>query len=317
MKAIILAAGLGTRLRPLTERIAKPALTVCGVPGLWYNIFHIYNSLKINQFAINVSHLPDTVVHAAEDKDLCRLINATFHFSDESAQILGSSGALWKLKEWIHNDVVIVSNGDSICNLDWQAMLNQHIKNNAVMTMHLRPFESSLDEEKYTTFNVSKNYQIESLNNKLNKGIMFSGNYIIDSKAVKLLPEGVSELVPSIVNPLIKEKKCYAFVQDTEWYDLGNIKSFYEAQLKIVENPSVYKKLIETKMDFKNQNSVISKNINSNKIKITGPCIIDCTQNELERIKKSVGPNSVIIHPVNEVSEIKNALSFQDIFHQF
>lgn len=319
MKALVLAAGLGTRLRPLTNITAKPALPVCGVSGLWFNASQIKKQLNIIEFAINVSYKPETVINTVSDQEMIQYTGIKFHVSDESKKILGSSGALWKLKNWIGQDTLIVTNGDSICSLDWNKMLTEHNLNNADITMHLRSFDSNNEKNSdiYTDIEVDEQGRIIRLKEKAKKGLMFSGNYIINPKVLSLLPDGVSELVPSIINPKINEKKCFAYIENTDWYDLGTLDSYYKSQLSIAQKPGVFKELLEVKMKQIKQGSWCSKNLAFTNEQFDGFNIVDCSKNEINLLPKKIGPNFIAIHPTINAQMAKNALLFKDIFHQF
>lgn len=319
MKAIVLAAGLGTRLRPLTHEVAKPALPVCGVPGLWYNSWYIKKSLNIEEIAINVSYKAQSVINAIGDSELCDFTGIKFYVSDESSEILGSSGALWKLKGWIGNAPAIITNGDNICVIEWQKMLTFHIENKSDITLHLRPFDLSgnTNSEPYSNIDVDASGVITGLRKKSNKGIMFSGNYIINPEVLDLLPKGVSELVPAIINPKIKEKKCFGYIENSSWLDLGTVESYYRSQLEIAKNPGVFKELLETKMKLTQGQSWCTKGLNMQSVKLNGTNIIDCSQAELENLPKKIGPNVVLINPLIKFKEHPNCLIFKDYFHQF
>lgn len=114
MKAFILTAGLGNRLKPLTDKIPKPLLKVGGKPIVWY----AENLLKqhgITDICVNVHHHPQQIVEYFGDRVL-------YSFEPE---LLGTAGALTKVKDWL-SDPFVVLNGDTISDVDLTFMLNYH-----------------------------------------------------------------------------------------------------------------------------------------------------------------------------------------------
>lgn len=250
MKALILAAGLGTRLRPLTAENAKPALPVVGVPALWYSAWHIRNEIgsNLSGVAMNAGHAPKSLRAAGEDAELFEALKIKFHYSDETACILGSSGALWKLKNWIQEETapLAVVNGDSICLPSWRRMVEFHERSKASITLHVREFKGGA--EPYTNVLQRKDGRITGFGPKTASGLMFSGAYLIDPKQIDRLPEGVSELRPSLLEPLAREGGLYGFREDVDWLDCGTVASYAEAQFQVLRLMPKVRTLIETKM---------------------------------------------------------------------
>jgi NDP-sugar pyrophosphorylase family protein len=244
MKALLLAAGLGTRLRPLTDHAAKPSLPICGVPTLWYAAWHLKEELHPEAFAINFHHAPDSLKRAATDPDLVQFTGINFHFSDETGQILGSSGALWNLTQWIDRDTLAVTNADCVCFPSWKKMLEAHITNNAAITLHVRPFKCS---EAYTQIRLDKTGRVKALRPKAKEGIMFTGSYFFEPCLLDRLPPGVSELPVTLLEPLIEEGRLYAYVEDTPWLDTGTVAAYEEAQKKLLELFPQAKTLVDVK----------------------------------------------------------------------
>lgn len=277
MKAIVLAAGLGTRLRPLTELKAKPALPVIGIPTLWYPIWQMSRALQVSEFAVNMSHLPETVAAAVADRDISTLVNAKIKLSDESDKLLGSSGGLWKLKDWAKDSPLIaVSNGDTISLPDWKMMLNAHHKNKSALTLHLRRHEKSA--EAYSNIGVEKNGRVTGIGEKAKSGVMFAGNYILDTAMLSTLPDGVSEFRKTLLDPLIAKGKVYSVIDSGPWFDTGTVSSYAETQFDLMpyldSNPSL-RVLVETKMRKLSASVWVPKSWPSNvALKIQGPAVI-------------------------------------------
>ncbi len=230
MKAFILAAGLGTRLYPLTKNQAKPSLPVCGIPMLWFNAWHLKKTLNISKFAINVGHAPLSLKEAATDKDLVKLTGIHFYFSDESKKILGSSGALWKLKKWIGDNLLAVCNGDCISFPSWNTMLSLHKQKKSLLTLHVRQFKGIAP---YTNIKMDSTGLVLSIGKNQKSGLMFSGCYFIEPEILSRIPPGKTNLRETLLDPLIKEKKLYAYHENTPWLDLGALDAYSRAQREL------------------------------------------------------------------------------------
>ncbi|GEM_PF-1700762 len=245
MKALVLCAGFGTRLRPLTDNFSKPALPIVGVPTVWYAIWSVLRELQPDRWMVNVGHCPETIHNALEIADLRNFARIAIDYSDESQQILGSSGALRKIKNWVGNDRLLVVNGDSVCFAPWRKMLEFHVNRKSPLTIHVRAFNGS---EPYTNVAVDSKGLVVGFGEKSNQGTMFSGAYIIEPELLERLPDGVSELRPSLLEPLVQEARLYAYREDIEWFDTGTLATFFSAQFDVPSKLRAARPLIESTM---------------------------------------------------------------------
>ena len=246
MKGFILAAGLGTRLRPLTERVAKPALPVLGVPTFWFGAWHMARELGLTEIAINFSHAPDTLRAAALDPDLIAASGVKFHFSDESSELLGSSGALWKIRDWVGASSLAVLNGDCICLPTWKRLQKQHQKAKGLMTIHLRHHQGSA--ESYTVVQCDAHGRVTDFLPKAQSGVMFTGASLIEGLALRRLPTGKSELMATLLKPLSEERQLFATVEDVPWLDTGSPATYAEAHFSLLAVLPALRPLVELKM---------------------------------------------------------------------
>jgi len=292
MKALILAAGLGTRLRPLTLQHAKPSLPVLGVPSFWFAAEHLRETLNPSAFAMNVGHAAASLDSASKDKELSALTGIRFHISDESSQILGSSGALWRLKDWVGADLLAVANGDSISYPDWQNMLKLHKSSGALITMHVRKFSNA--SEPYTHIDVAENGRVERFGTKATQGTMFSGCYIISPEAIKRLPSGVSELRPLLLEPLAVEKKLFAYVENCPWIDTGTVGAYAASQFDLLNEMPQAKKLVEIKMREPVPGCWVPRSWPKDiGLKLQGPVVLHGDLESWTKVSKHYGPRFV------------------------
>ena len=132
INGIILAAGLGTRLRPLTERFPKPLISVCNQPLLGHIIRKMFDA-GLSELAINTHHLPEAVnsfVKALPDSSRIKL----FH----EPEILGTGGPLINAKALLASgDAFLLHNGDILAGIDLSSLLRKHLESGAMVTMAL------------------------------------------------------------------------------------------------------------------------------------------------------------------------------------
>ena len=307
MKALVLAAGLGTRLRPLTLARAKPALPVLGIPAFWFGAWHLAKELSASELAINMSHLAPTVRDAAADQALTAFTGVRFHFSDESDELLGSSGALWKLRDWIGSGTLAVCNGDSICFPPWKRMLEQHRRTKALITMHVRAFANEADQ--YTDIKVADDGRITALAPKAASGVMFDGPYLFEPELLARLPAGVSELRPTLLEPLMAEGKLYAVREDIPLIDVGTVASYARAQFELLRIMPQARPLVEAKMREENSGVWVPRDWKhaSGKPGFTGPVVMTGNQEEWACHSIFYGPHFVGIEPPPPGAKIPNS----------
>lgn len=131
MKAMILAAGEGTRLRPLTERCPKPMLPVAGRPVLEHTLAWLHR-YGIREVAVNLHHLPDVIRDHLGDGSRFG-VRITYSFEE---QLLGTAGAVRRLKDFF-NETFIVVYGDVLTDLDLAALWRFHQAHGGVGTVAL------------------------------------------------------------------------------------------------------------------------------------------------------------------------------------
>lgn len=132
-KAMILAAGLGTRLRPLTLEVPKVLVPVGGVPLLERTLAWL-RRYGIEEVAINLHHLGEKVVDYLGDGSRFGM-TVMYSWEDE---LLGTAGGVKKV-EYFFDDTFVVVYGDVLTNLDLGAMVRLHTLRNAVATLALTP----------------------------------------------------------------------------------------------------------------------------------------------------------------------------------
>lgn len=138
LRAMVLAAGLGTRLRPLTNVIPKPLVPIANRPLLEYT-FALLAGAGVREAIVNTHHLPEVLEAGLRDLDASGL---TLHISRER-RILGTAGGLKKAESFLGDGTFLMLNGDFLVDLDLRQVLEFHRQQGAAATMVLFPDEAS------------------------------------------------------------------------------------------------------------------------------------------------------------------------------
>jgi mannose-1-phosphate guanylyltransferase len=221
--AFILGAGLGTRLRPLTENIPKPLLPIGGRPMITYAMEHL-RAIGIRRFIINTHHCPDKYQEAFPNGNW-QGIPITFR---HEPVLLDTAGGIKNIEDLLERDErLIVYNGDIITNLPLAPLVNRHFELQTQVTLALR------SRGPLTNVNIdSKGFICDMRDTLHHPGIqscLFAGIYIVERSFLQRLKAGKVE---SIVLPLIesiKENPCSVGGMVTDegfWYDLGTIEEY-------------------------------------------------------------------------------------------
>ena len=142
MKALVLAAGLGERVRPLTEKVPKPMLEVGGRPLIHYALAMLRRA-GITEVAINVHHLAGVIQRGLRDG---KALDLDVTYSPEPV-LTGTGGPLNALRGYFGNETFVLANSDSILDLDLRAMLAFHRERGALTTIGLAKPNDNIEHE--------------------------------------------------------------------------------------------------------------------------------------------------------------------------
>ena len=248
MRALILAAGEGTRMRPLTLEQPKPLLPVAGVPLLYYSLA-LLRRHGIDAVAINLHHLPDAIPRAlgpgswwgtppppwAGDEtgaEVAGRLGMPLLYSWEP-QILGTAGAARRVRSWLGERFVVMY-GDVLTALDLTALAARHEATGAAATLALYRVPDpekrgivSLDKGGRVIGFVEKPAPELGLGNLANAGI-----YVVESTVLDLVPEDTPydfglHLFPDL---LARGTPLYGFPTSDYLLDIGSFENYDLAQ---------------------------------------------------------------------------------------
>ncbi|MFH1531737.1 MAG: sugar phosphate nucleotidyltransferase [Pseudomonadota bacterium] len=227
---MILAAGYGTRMRPLTDHLAKPLLPV-GRTTLLERTLSWMAAGGLSRVVLNLHHLPDQVRAYAE---AVAPEGLELLFSHEE-EILGSGGGIGKAATLFRGEHVLVVNGDVLFDLDPGPFFAAHVARDAAATTLVIPAarEPSLatvtldDEDRVTEITREGAPQIQPGR----RGI-FSGIHLLAPALHRLLPgDRFASVVTEGYRPFMTEGRVFGHYVDAPWWDLGTPER-YEAAVK-------------------------------------------------------------------------------------
>jgi len=231
MKAMILAAGLGTRLRPLTDNKPKALVEIAGKPMLEWVIRKLI-AAGIREIVINIHHFPDQILDFLEEK---KNFGIDIAISDETNALLDSGGAILKASSFFSSGAsFLVHNVDVVTNLDIPKLQAYHMQCQALATLAVRKRESS----RYLLFDQDMRLRawhntqtgqykggIQAQDMNLNP-LAFSGIYMISPDIFPLITESGCFSVIELFLRLAPVHKVQGLLQeDGWWFDIGKESS--------------------------------------------------------------------------------------------
>jgi NDP-sugar pyrophosphorylase family protein len=231
MRAVILAGGLGTRLRPYTTVIPKPLVPVADRPVLE----HIIRQLEqcgVDRFDVCLGYLGRLIRLYLSQADLPENVRIAYHWEEEP---LGTAGALRMVPDL--DGPVIVMNGDILTTLDYCALVEHHLEAEAALTIAMQVKRVQVDlgviqsEQGFVSGFVEK----PRLDYNVSMGV-----YVYDTRALSYLPEGPCQFPDLVVRLLAAGERVAAYHSGAEWFDIGTPAEYERAALAVQQAPELY-----------------------------------------------------------------------------
>ncbi len=231
MKAMVLAAGLGTRMRPLSDLVAKPALPVLNRPLIHWTL-ELLARHGITDVLVNTHHRPETVERAVGTG---RRFGLRVRCSNEP-EILGSGGGPRKVRSFFGSEPALLVNGDCVFDFDLTQLVRRHRESGALATLALKP---NPDPGRYGPVVCDADGFVRSIRRlpRPARGAvsLFTGVQVLDPALLERLPEGPSDIVAGLYAPLLAQGGLIRGVRVRgPWLDLGTPGQYLAAQMALL-----------------------------------------------------------------------------------
>lgn len=227
MKAMILAAGYGTRLRPVTYTLPKPVVPLCGQPLIAWAIESLL-AFGISDFIVNLHHLPEPIERLLRD----RFPDARFAFSYEP-EILGTGGGVRKVRGLLESESeFFLVNGDTIQFPPYDAL--RTARNGALAALTLRHPPAG---DRFTPVYFDEG-RVTGFGRGTGEALMFSGTHLLSSRLFDYLPEkDFSGIVDEVYQPLLDSgrEQLAGVVDDGLWFDIGTPQRYVTASRTLLD----------------------------------------------------------------------------------
>ncbi len=288
MNVMLMAAGEGTRLRPYTYTLPKPAIPFLNLPLASHSLGFL-NDLQINKLVVNTFYLPEKIhslfhriPHQAKE----------LHFSDEVGEILGSGGGLGKARAHFQGggDFIIMNSDEVILSKDGDVVkkaIAQHKASGAIATIMV--MEHPGVGTQFGGVWTDKNNQVKGFGKTAipgtEKAWHFPGVQILSERIFQYIPAGVSNILYDVMTAAIangESVQCFPF--SATWFETGNPTDFLEASEKCIEfllDPqSTSEKTVLERVQQRYANSkMITQNINGAHVHFSSESIVDTQSN--------------------------------------
>lgn len=291
LAGIVLAAGLGTRLRPIAGRVPKPLVPFFSVPLLEL-IFKKFTLAGITDLGLNTHFLPEKI-----ESYLLAYHHQVF-LSKELPEILGTGGAYYGFKDWIKGRTAVVCNGDVLSSADLKPIVEYHFSKGALVTLGVLSHPHDKGSQIWVQEGLVVHIGPDHGGFPESKPHGFNCNRVLDSEFFEEVPKPeYSEFVPIVLGLIRKGAKVAAFEQAGDWFDLGTPLDYFDAHFHVLREWSrgrdpflVAKTLQDLGMPFtfipEGESLAFSGS------KIIGPSFVG---SHMERLKSNtLGPHVVI-----------------------
>jgi mannose-1-phosphate guanylyltransferase / phosphomannomutase len=230
MKAVIMAGGFGTRLRPLTMNIPKPMVPIVNIP-IMHRIITLLKKDGITDIVALVYYQPDVIINYFKDgKDFG--VNITYVRAEAD---FGTAGSVKNAENFIGEDEFLVISGDVLTDIDLSKAIEYHHDKKSKATIVITRVKNPLP---YGIVIVRDSGEIIRFLEKPSWGEVFSdtintGIYVLDPSVLEFIPYKQEFDFSKNLFPLLLEKKFpfYGYIAESYWRDIGTLNDYLEAHL--------------------------------------------------------------------------------------
>ena len=229
MKAMILAAGLGTRLRPLTNTMPKPLLPIAGTPLIVWNLL-LLKRHGFQDVVINLHHLGPMIEQAVGNGSRYGL---RITYSREPV-ILGTGGGIKQAEQNFSCSPVLILNGDTLVEIDLEALWAFHRRRDAAATLVLR---SDPDAAQWGLVEVGEDNRVIRITGRglseptMAQSRMFAGIHILHPRLLRDVPKGKeTSIIDAYVSGIQRNEAVLGYDHQGYWSDIGTPERYGQAE---------------------------------------------------------------------------------------
>ncbi|NLP43239.1 MAG: NDP-sugar synthase [Peptococcaceae bacterium] len=236
MKAMILAAGMGTRLRPLTDPVPKPMVPILNTPVMGYSL-KLLQKHGIKDVIANTHYSPYYITDFFQDG---AEFGVKLQYSYEK-ELLGTAGGVKNNRDFLDETFFVLS-GDALTDIDLTAMYEFHRSQKALATIALKPVK---DVSNYGVVVTDEYSRIRSFQEKPKKkealsNVVNTGIYLFEPEIFDYIPDGFYDFGRDLFPKLLElDVNFYGFVTDDYWSDIGTLKVYHRAHTDAFNRPSL------------------------------------------------------------------------------
>jgi mannose-1-phosphate guanylyltransferase len=247
MKAMILAAGKGTRVRPITHIVPKPMIPILQKPVMEF-LLELLREHGFTEIMVNVSHLAEEIENYFRDGQRFGVeIAYSFEGRIEDGQLigdaLGSAGGLKKIQTFqrFFDDTFVVLCGDALIDLDLSEAVRRHKAKGAMASL----ITKRVPRDQVSSYGVVvtdadgrvRSFQEKPAVDEAASDMINTGIYIFEPEVLDYVPEGVpfdigSDLFPRLV---ADDAAFYALPMEFEWVDIGKVPDYWQAIRSVLQ----------------------------------------------------------------------------------
>ncbi len=225
-KVVLMVGGLGTRLRPLTNELPKPLLTVGNKPIL-ETIIENFSKYGFKNFILSVNYKSEMIEEYFGNGSK---FGVSIEYIHEDKR-MGTAGALSLIREQLTDDFFVM-NGDLLTNINYEHLLNYHKEDNSSATMCVRKYDYQIP---YGVVNIENQHIISVEEKPLYKFFVNAGIYILKPTVLTEVPDNQFFDMPTLFEKLIeKEEKVLSFPIREYWLDIGELKEYRKANAEYI-----------------------------------------------------------------------------------